>query len=143
MLRVTLTVFIFLISAPVAWAEDDFEQRLELAEQMLDIRPARVQLESALDQYIANYMFNQPDHEQKIFRSAMLNVMNHKALNKIAVDAYAETFTVEELVAMVEYYAKPEAQSARKKQGELNRKISPEIIHMLDQALMRIRAEGP
>ncbi|MEZ5813631.1 MAG: DUF2059 domain-containing protein [Alphaproteobacteria bacterium] len=131
-----MTAFVFPAKA------DDFARRLELAEKMLEIRPAKVQLESAVDSYIGNYLFTHPEKEQQLFRTAVLNVMNPKALEKLSIDAYAETFTLKELESMVEYYSKPEAQSAREKQAEFNRKVAPEIVKMLDQALMKARTES-
>lgn len=142
MLRALLFSLIIMISVPATAQEqggDDFPQRLALAQQMLEIRPAKRQLESAINSYISNYMFAYAERDQQIFRTAMLKVMKPKGLEKVTIDAYAETFTLDELTAMVEYYSKPEAQSARKKQGELDKKIAPEIVQMLDKALMKVR----
>jgi len=140
MVRLALFVLLLMFSAPVI-AEDNFSERLELAKQMLEIRPAKQQLENAVDTYIRNYMFAYPEKEQQAFRMGLLRVMNPKALEKTSVDAYAEVFTVKELQAMVEYYSKPEAQSATNKQNALNAKIAPEIVRMLDHALIRTRTE--
>ena len=140
MFRIVLIWMVaFLMPICVDAQEDDFSLRLELAEKMIAIRPAQEQLDAAVDVYINNYMFAYRESEQEIFRTAMMEVMNPKALDKIAVDAYAETFTLQELQAMVEYYTKPEAISAREKQKQLDAKMLPEMTRMLDQALMRVR----
>lgn len=109
---------------------------------MLEIRPAKEQLEGALDSYINHYMIGHSEKEKQIFRSMIFNILNPEALEKMSIDAYAEIFTFAELEAMVEYYDKPEAQSARKKQPELNRKIAPEIVRMLDQAVIQLRTDA-
>lgn len=135
-----LAMTFFLLSPALVYAqEDDFDQRMALATEMLKINPAQDQLANAVDIYIKNYMFAYPQREQEIFRTAMLEVLNPQALEKISIDAYAETFTREELEAMVEYYSRPEAKSARLKEAQLNAKIAPEMTRMLDQALMRVR----
>jgi hypothetical protein len=41
---------------------------------------------------------------------------------------------------MVDYYSKPEAQSAAKKDAEFAAKVYPELIKMLDQAVIRLRS---
>jgi hypothetical protein len=139
---IRLIAIIILAWPAVAAAQgDDFAQRLELAEQMVEIRPAEKQIERAVDSYIKNYMVTASDEDKELFRIAMLKTMNPKALEKVAVDAYAETFTLAELEAMVEYFSKPEAQSASDKQRVLNAKIAPEIANMMDRALMRLRSD--
>lgn len=141
LLRVFFCILIFGLAPPVLAQGDDFAQRLVLAEKMLEIRPAKGQLENAVSQYVSNYLFNSPEEDQENFRDAVLSVMNPKALEKITVDAYAEIFTLAELESMVEYFAKPEARSASNKQGQLSARIAPQIIEMLDQALIRLRTE--
>lgn len=141
MIRLSLFLIMIFASTPLAWAEDDFDRRLLLAKEMLDIRPARQQLENAVDSYINNYMFTQSEKDQQAVRSALLSKVNAKALEKLSVDAYAEIFTLQELKAMVEYYSKAEARSAADKQSLLSQRIAPEIVRMLDQAIMRSRTQ--
>lgn len=128
----------FAFAQPVI-AEDNLEQRITLAEKMLELRPAREQVSRAIDTYIRTYMIAEPPKTQEAFRIAMLSVMNIKALEKLTIDAYAETYTQEELAAMVAYYSQPEARSASDKQEQFARRLTPEIVKMLDQAAMRIK----
>ncbi|MCC6598467.1 MAG: DUF2059 domain-containing protein [Alphaproteobacteria bacterium] len=123
------------LAAPPA----DMDKRGALAEEMLAIRPVRVQVERAVDAYIEAAMRNKSERDKEVFRIAMLRALNVDALEKIAVEAYADTFTEAELSAMVEYYQKPEARSAAAKEGALTQKIGPEIIKILDQAAMKAR----
>ncbi|MBL4803596.1 MAG: DUF2059 domain-containing protein [Alphaproteobacteria bacterium] len=136
-----LTFLILFLPVTVFAQDDDFAQRLVLAERMLEIRPAEKQIDRAIDTYVKNYMFNAAEEDKEVFRTAMKRLMNPKALEKVAVDAYAETFTLEELEAMVDYYSKPEAQSASDKQRQLNSRIGPEIANMMDRALIRLRTD--
>ncbi len=120
-------------------AEDtSLEHRLELAEKMHSFRSSREQVDSAINTVAARL---QPD-EQEVFTAAMRNILNYKALEKISVDAMAETFTEKELEAMVEYYSKPEARSISDKYPEYQSKVSPEIVKMIDKAMMRVRTGG-
>ena len=117
-------------------------QRLAVAEKMLEVRPAGEQLRGALDEYIEGYLVRYSDTEKQIFRASILKALNEKALEKTAVDAYAEIFTLKELEAMLEFYSKPEAKTIADKQNELNARVRPEIVRMLDQALLKVRLEA-
>lgn len=112
-----------------------YEERMALAKKMHELRPVREQVEEAINQY-AN---TRPVEERESFKSAMRNVFNIKALEKISLDAYVETFTVEELRAMVEYYSKPEAKSASEKINNYAAILYPELMRMLDRAAIRVR----
>lgn len=138
----SLTLLAMTVYLTSAFAEDDdFAERLVLAEKMLEINPARDQVERAVDAYIANYLFAYPDNQKQVFRASMLNVIKPKALEKRTIDAYAELYTKDELAAMVEYYSKPEAKSARAKQTQLQNMIAPELTRTLDQALIKLRTQ--
>ncbi|MFK7839012.1 MAG: hypothetical protein AB8B83_01670 [Bdellovibrionales bacterium] len=121
------------ISAPAL--DPTFEERVKLAKKMHELRPVRAQVEQAINQYAQV----RPQAERETFKTAMRNVFNVKALEKISVDAYADTFTVEELRAMVEYYSKPEAISASNKFSDYANIVYPEIVRMLDRAAIRVK----
>lgn len=146
-LRLCLLAFLLLPAGGAARAESgavleaDLARRVELAEKMVKIRPVRGQVERAVDAYINHYMQGRAESERALFRVAMLRAINAAALEKVTVDAYAETFTEAELAAMTEYYGSPEARSAAAKEAELKKKIEPELVRMLDQALMKARTE--
>lgn len=113
----------------------DLDERTALAKKMHDINPARDQINGAIDDVAQS----QPEAERETFKTAMRSILNYQAIEKISIDAMAETYTKAELEAMVEYYSKPEAKSAAKKDDLYNQKVYPEIGRMLDQAMMRIR----
>ena len=105
---------------------------------MHEIISTRSQVNAAIEQ-VAN---SRPEAERENFRTSMQNALNYKAIEKISIDAMAETYTADELEAMVEYYSKAEAQSIAKKDEIYKSKVYPEIIRMLDAAMMRIRTGG-
>ena len=120
---------------PMVAEDPTYDERIELATKMHELRPVRAQVDGAIEQYA----LTRPESERISFKSAMRNVFNIKALEKISIDAYAETFTVEELRAMVEYYSKPEARSASDKINAYAEIVYPEIIRMLDRAAIRLK----
>jgi hypothetical protein len=129
----------FLLLAIPAHAQDsDVNARLELARRMHDIRPTETQVNAAIDQAAAQ----QPEESREAFRTAMRKVLNYKAIEQTSIDAMAKVYTTEELKAMVEYYSKPEARSAGEKEQEYAKIVYPEIIRLLDQAVMRVKTGG-
>lgn len=139
-----LAVLVLSFAGPVmaqeeaASSEADFAERLVLAEQMEDLRPIKTPVDKAIETYVQGVA---PD-QQETYRNALRNVLNYAALKKISVDSYAETFTKAELQAMVDYYSKPEAVSAADKSDDYAAMVYPEIVRMLDKAMMRIRTGG-
>lgn len=140
-MRFVFVLFILMCSFQAHAQEGDFTQRLELAKQMLEIRPAKDQLEAAVDAYIAHVMVSASENDKEVVRAAFMQMMNPRALEKISIDAYAEIFTRKELEAMIAYYSLPEARSASDKQDQLDARLGPEIIRMLDRAVVRFRTE--
>lgn len=139
---VLFLTFISPVSAQDIGGEDvDFAQRLEWAEKMNAIRPAREQVNAAIDRYVSALS----PEEAEVYRTALQRILNYKALEKISVDAFAEVYTEAELKAMVEYYSMPEAQSASEKSAQYAEIVYPEIVRMLDKAMMRVKTggEGP
>lgn len=117
----------------------DFERRLELSRQMHQVRPTRTQVFDAIDSVAER----QPPSEREAFRTAMRNILDYRAIENISINAMADTYTAEELEVMLEYYSKPEAKSAAEKDEEYRAQVYPEIIRMLDNAMMRIRTGSP
>jgi hypothetical protein len=140
LLKTAFTVlFLIAFTAPafaeVAGDQADYERRHELAEKMQELRPAREQVDSAVDQYV----MQMPADQRESYRTALRSMLNYKALEKISVDAYAEVYTAQELQTMVEYFSKPEAQSASDKIDKYANIVYPEIVRMLDKAMMRAK----
>jgi hypothetical protein len=105
---------------------------------MHEINPTRNQVNAAIEQVA----LRQPESEREAFKTTMRAALNYQAIEKISVDAMADTYTKAELEAMVGYFSKPEAQSAAAKDYIYNRKVYPEIARMLDQAIIRMRTGG-
>lgn len=141
MMRIGLLVILLISGFAItdqAAAAGDSGRRQELAVQMNERRPASAQVDIAIRQ-IAEQL---PESDRDGFITFMKNNLDYKAIENISIDAMAETFTVEELEAMVEYYSKPEALSASEKLPEYQKKVSPEITRMIDKVMMKARTGG-
>ncbi len=111
------------------------KQKIELARKMHQIRPTREQVDSA----VFKASLSMPTYQRKGFVDSMSMMLNYNAIERISIDAMIETYTLKELSSMVEYYSKPEARSASKKVMNWAMIVQPEIINMIDKALMRIK----
>lgn len=110
-------------------------KKIKLAKEMHDIRPTREQVDSAVFQAASKL----PEYERVNFISVMKSMLNYNAIERISIDAMVDTYSYKELESMVEYFSKPEAKSASEKIGPWARKVQPEIVRMIDRAMMRIR----
>ncbi len=117
-------------------ASADLAVRRDLAARMHRIRPAREQIDAAIEQVARSGV---PEPERQGFILSMQRIIDYKALEVASVEAMAETFTAQELQSMVEYYEKPEARSASDKFADYQKKIEPLVYQMLDRAMMRMR----
>ncbi|PCI56117.1 MAG: hypothetical protein COB36_04860 [Alphaproteobacteria bacterium] len=115
--------------------KDVLAKKISLAREMHKIRPTRTQIDSA----IQRASLALPAHSRRAFVGAMKGMLNYNAIERISVDAMIETYTLKELDSMVKYYSKPEAKSASDKVMSWASIVQPEIVNMIDKAMMRIR----
>ncbi len=143
-MRALLYLFALMVLSYPALAQDTavLEQKLLLSKQMVDMRPVKQQVEAAIDLYINKYRPAADENTRAAMREKLLALINIKELEQTTIDAYAETFTLQELQSMVAYFGSAEGKSAAHKQKDLSAKITPEIIEMIDGALMRFRLEN-
>ncbi|NCC23060.1 MAG: DUF2059 domain-containing protein [Alphaproteobacteria bacterium] len=116
----------------------DMDRKIDLARQMHAIRPAREQIDMAVDK-VSELL---PDQDRAKFQIAVRRMIDYKALERHSIEAMAQVFTVDELAAMVDFYSKPEAQHISEKLEEYNKLIEPEVFRMLDAAMMEVRTGG-
>lgn len=131
----SILIALAILCAPALAQDSDVNTRLELARRMHDIRPTEMQVNAAIDQVAQQ----QPEEQREAFRTAMRKVLNYKAIEKTSIDAMAKIYTADELKAMVEYYSKPEAKSAGEKEQDYAKIVYPEIIRLLDEAVIRVK----
>lgn len=132
------------IKESIALAKSELEdketlsRKIALAKEMHKIRPTRDQVDSAVRKASQGL----PPAQRQGFIDGMRSVLNYNAIERISVDAMIETYTLKELEAMVAYYGTPEAKSAGIKVGVWGARVQPEVIRMIDKAMMRIRTGG-
>lgn len=131
-------VLSFIGFAPAVMAQGaaaDTAKKIELAKKMHEIRPAKAQVQEALDQVGRNL----PPMERDKFLKMVEGAFDYAKLEKLSIDTMVELFTVAELEKMVEYFGSPEAKVIATKLPEYQKKIQPEIIRSLDAAMMAQR----
>ncbi|MDH5721890.1 MAG: hypothetical protein OEY94_01025 [Alphaproteobacteria bacterium] len=122
-------------AASEALSEEEMARKVQLAEKMHEINPVQEQVDSAVNSVASRL----PEIERQTFLNAIYSTMNYKAIERISVDAMVEVYSVAELEAMVEYYSKPEAKSAGDKIPQWAGKVQPEIMRMIDKAMIKAR----
>jgi len=110
-------------------------EKIALAKEMHQIRPTRKQVDSAVKRAAQNL----PSFDRQNFIVSMQSMLNYNAIERISIDAMVDTYTLVELKSMVEYFSKPEAISASSKVSSWARAVQPEIVRMIDRAMMRIK----
>ncbi len=115
--------------------KDTLAKKIDLAKKMHKIRPTRDQVDGA----VSRAALSIPPQARQGFVNAMSSMLNYNAIERISVDAMIETYTLAELDAMVDYFSKPEAISASDKMRSWAMIVQPEIIRMIDKAMMRIK----
>tara|TARA_B100001093_G_C26587982_1_gene910232 strand:- start:306 stop:815 length:510 start_codon:yes stop_codon:yes gene_type:complete len=115
--------------------EEQLARKVELANKMHEINPVKDQIDAAVN-IVAKQL---PEQQRAIFMNAMYSTMNYRAVERISIDAMVETYTLPELEAMVDYYSKPEAQSAGEKMSQWAARVQPEIMRMIDKAMIKTR----
>lgn len=115
-----------------ALPKDKYEERLELARKMHEIWPVRPRVEDALDA-VAEQV---PAGERLKFKASMRKAIKFQALEEASIDAMADIFTVKELEAMIAFYGSKEGRSVSHKTSDYERALQPEMIKMIDKALL-------
>lgn len=142
MMRI-LALFLVVMAAFVAQpvrAQDaakgaDYAERLALSQKMHEIRPAKKQIEDAVNM-AANRL---PAANRDDFRSQMMKSIDVTALEKRSIEVMADTFNKAELEKMVAYFGSPEAQAIAQKMALYQGVMMPVITQMLDKAAMEAR----
>jgi hypothetical protein len=116
----------------------EMERKIDLSTEMHTIRPAREQIDMAVEQ-VSNMLRS---GEREAFQVAIRKMLDYEALERRSIEAMAQVFTVEELEAMVAFYRQPVSRRISDKLEEYNKLIEPEVFKMLDSAMMEARTGG-
>ena len=105
---------------------------------MHELRPVKPQVDRAIE----NVAQALPEAQRQEFKLSMQRILNYPAIENLSVEIMADTYSAEELEVMVTYYQNPIAQSAAEKTVDYQKKLGPEIIRIMDRAMMEIRTGG-
>ncbi len=134
----TMLVFSFGANAQEAAPADNMVAKTNLAKMMHEIKPARGQIEGAIDM-VAKRM---APEQQQAFVDRMYKAFDFKKLEELSIKSMAEVFTEAELQKMVDYYGSKEAMSSGEKMPVYQSVMQPEITKMLDEAILEVRTGG-
>lgn len=74
--------------------------------------------------------------EKADFWSKMNTAITEEQINKISIDAMADTYTEDELRAMLTFYSSPAGQTAEAKRTDYEKKVTPEFTKLIDKAVV-------
>lgn len=130
LMRGVLTFILLMLFAAPAFA-DMARERLKLASEFHDIRPLRDTINVAIENLAAGFSGTAREN----FISNMKLRINYDDLENQSIKIMAETFTVEELKAMIAYYGSDVGRAAESKAVAYQEKFSPAVKKALDAAL--------
>jgi hypothetical protein len=135
-MRVFLAICILSLIAVPAFAQDATKaERVELAKKLNEVNPVAKQVESSIGRVGASWGLA----EKEKFQREMMAKIDIKKVEQVSMDALVDTFTKEELQAMLDYYSKPEAASIMQKMPVYQGLVQPGISREIDKALMVLR----
>ncbi len=144
MKKIILFFCLFLLTAPAFAQEQQSEivvtpKRLELAGKMHEIWPIRTRIEAALEAASQNF----PVERQSEVKAAMRKSIKFDQVEEASKRAMAETFTEEELEAMITFYGSEAGRAVSAKTGDYEAALRPVLIEMLDKAMLDLRTGQP
>jgi hypothetical protein len=74
--------------------------------------------------------------EKASFWTKMKVAMPADKVNAVSIQAMADTYTEDELKAMLSFYSSPAGQSAEAKRSAYEKRVGPEFTKLLDQAVI-------
>lgn len=110
-------------------------EQLALAEKMHEIWPTRMRIESA----IANAAESFPEAKRAEVKAALRKNIQFDQVEEESIKAMAETFSAEELQAMIDFYGSENGRSISAKTGDYERALRPSLIKMMDKAMLDLK----
>jgi len=127
---------LFLVGVALpAQAQDDTARKQELVNKMHEIRPAKAQVDEAIQQVSRN--LSPMDRDR--FLRMVAKAFDYDKLEALSKSSMMELFTEAEMQKMVDYFGSAEAKTIAEKLPKYQEKLQPEIVRMLDAAMMADR----
>jgi hypothetical protein len=119
-----------------AYAEDstaEVNNKTLLAQNFFEIRPVAELANNA----VASLAGAKPVHERALFARQMRLNMDYAQLERKMTAALLDTYTVDEIKAMVDFYGSDLGKSITAKGAAFEQAVSPILQQMLDQAFVK------
>lgn len=140
MKKLSLILALVLLSTP-AFAQGEAAEpaasakRLELAGKMHEIWPIRTRMETAIDSVAEGF----PEDKRVEIKAAMRKSVQFDQLEEASIKAMAETYTEEELTAMIDFYGSETGRTISAKTSQYEFALRPIMVQMIDKAILSLR----
>jgi hypothetical protein len=132
----SIVVLVFAASNTKAHADESVAEansKTLLAQDFFEIRPVADLANNA----VANLAAAKPVQERTLFARQMRLNMDYAQLERKMIAALLETYTADEIKAMVAFYGSDLGRSITAKQLAFEQAVSPILQQMLDQAFVK------
>ena len=110
-------------------------KQLELAKKMHVIWPIRSRIETAIDMVAQKA----PPAKQAEMKARMRKAIQFDQVQEESIKAMAQSFTEEELQAMIDFYGSDIGRSVSAKTQDYQALMQPVIVKMLDKAMLDLK----
>jgi len=124
------------ISLPLASTENTEANRNKAANRYL----AAFSVKEMMNDMVEQMGKNQPPEKQAWIKNVMNNYLDYNALETIMKNSMIQTFTADELEAIVDFYTSPVGKSAMKKFGTYMATATPSIQSEVLKAIEKSKA---
>ncbi|WP_434341106.1 DUF2059 domain-containing protein [Motilimonas cestriensis] len=116
------------------------DEKMDLVLQMLQVTEAKKNHELVIDSYITNFSKN-PAMDNDQFKNYFRQAMSWDALIDPMTKIYMESYTTEELQALVDFFGSPIGQSFIKKSPEVNQKSVAVMSENIQKAMSTLQGQ--
>jgi hypothetical protein len=134
----SITVLLLLFAtASVASAQgtdsDTEANRREAVKEYLEVQPVEKMMRDVVEKMSAGM-----PGESKELTQAMMDELRYDTLRTAMIDAMANTFTVEEIEALTQFYSTPEGRSVMEKMSSYMAKLQPVIMKEVQRSMKQV-----
>ncbi len=129
---ILLSTMAFLSLSPALMAqESNLDERIKVAQGYTEIFPVKNDIETA----IGNMILQVPAADRPLLQSILQRNVNADSLKTASELALAETFTLDELKALMAFYKTDAGKAVKEKMPQFQQKIQPILEAMVRKSL--------
>jgi len=123
-------------AAALAESDDaDMGERMALAQKMHEIWPVRTRIESAINAVSQSF----PPEKQAQVKASMRKGIQFDQVEEASIKAMANTYTKEELKAMIDFYGSENGIAISAKTADYEMAMRPVMVEMMDKAMLDLK----